>query len=237
MRISVITTTYNRKDYLLETIKSVQDSILKPLEGVEFEHIIFDNGSTDGTDSLFKNQKFSNTKYIKENDNHGPSYGRNKAIAQMSGDYILPLDSDDIILQRTLYNFAKVAKEMPETAWFTSDFLRVDAEGRYIASQDYYGWDFNDPKMMLQSIFAGDHFIQGNVFFKKSLFDLVGGYDESMRMAEDLDIYIRFLLRGHLPKHQDFISHLHRLHNNNLSNGMTAEKHKIDVDTLKLKYL
>ena len=52
---------------------------------------------------------------------------------------------------------------------------------------------------MLQAIFRAEHFLQGNVCCRHALIDEVGGYDEELQMAEDLDLYVRFLLAGHLP--------------------------------------
>ncbi len=140
------------------------------------------------------------------------------------------------MLQRTLYYFVQAARKSPETDWFVSDFLHVDDELRYIIGDDYYGWNFKDAKAVLTAIFEGNHFIQSNVFFKKKLFTDVGGFDESMRMSEDLDLYIRFLLRGSMPQYLSFISHLHRFHTSNLSKDIDVKKHLTHVEGLRNKY-
>ncbi len=236
MKISVITTTYNRKKYLFETLESVQKSILAPHADVTFEHIIFDDASTDGTEELFKTPPFPNVKYIRSEKNMGPSHGRNNAIAESDGDYIFMIDSDDIALQRTLHNFICQAKKYPEVDWFVSDFLSVDCNLTYLLGKDYYAWKFTDSKDQLRSIFKGEHFIQSNVFFKRSLFDSAGGFDTSMRMTEDLDLFIRFLLIGKMPQSCNFTSHLHRLHNENVSVAVTLEKHMQHLAVLRTKY-
>lgn len=235
MKISVITTTYNRKDFLLEAMESVQKSVLIPL-GASFEHIIYDDASTDGTEKLFEHSKFNNVSYIRGEKNCGQSFGKNRAIEQAKGDYIFFLDSDDVLLGRTLYHFAKMAETHPETAWITSDFIHSDKNLAYRIGEDYYGWDFKSPKEMLEAIFRGEHFIQGNVFFKKEVFLALGGFDEDMRMAEDLDLFIRFLIKGNMPKYSPHISHIHRVHGNNLSIAETRERHMAHLLDLKRKY-
>lgn len=113
-----------------------------------------------------------------------------------------------------------------------------------MAKEDYYGWVFSSPHEMLQAIFDSCHFIQGmlyamkdeticsllgNVCFSRKLYDEVGGYDESVGMAEDLDLYVRFLINGHLNVYLPIISHLHRMHTANFSIGCDRDKHHSDL--------
>lgn len=235
MKISVITPTYNRGDLIAQTIESVQKSIFLPLD-ISIEHIIYDDASTDTTEEVVKSLPYSNIVYIKGEKNMGPSHARNVALSKASGDYIFFIDSDDILLQRALYYFTRAALEHPETVWFVSDFLHVDTNLSYRIGDDYYTWDFKNPQEMLAAIFKGEHFIQSNVFIKRSLIESVGGYDETMKLSEDLDLYIRFLLNGVMPRFVPTISHLHRFHSSNLSQGITVEKHMEEVKKLATKY-
>jgi GT2 family glycosyltransferase len=117
-----------------------------------------------------------------------------------------------------------------------ADFLRVDEQGRYLPNEDYYAWRFHSPTEMLQAIFRAEHFIQGNVCYSRALFDEVGGYDGELPMAEDLDLYVRFLLAGHLPVLCPHISHLHRFHKSNVSIGVDAARHNADLKVIYDKY-
>jgi len=100
---------------------------------------------------------------------------------------------------------------------------------QYMPQEDYYGWVFPTAKDMLQAIFDSCHFIQGNVCFSKKLFDEVGEYDEKVGMAEDLDLYVRFLIHGDLNVYLPMISHLHRMHTGNFSVGCDRDKHHSDL--------
>ncbi|WP_223285007.1 hypothetical protein [Hymenobacter qilianensis] len=55
-------------------------------------------------------------------------------------------------------------------------------------------------------------------------------------MAEDLDLYVRFLLAGHLPVVSPHINHLHRFHTSNVSIGVDGEKHGEDLQAIYAKY-
>lgn len=238
MKISVITATYNRKELLRETLESVQKTVLVPDEDISVEHIVWDDGSTDGTAEIFREAgDWKNVFYFRQSENRGQSYAKNSAIERARGDFIFMLDSDDIILQRTLYNFAKAAKERPDLSFFVADFLRVDANLRYLPGRDYYGWPFKNTEEILTAIFRGEHFLQNNVFFKKSLFQTVGGFDENLKIAEDLDLYIRFLLNGQRPLYNNFISHLYRCHSGNISAEINLSRHlSEDLPKLRKKY-
>ncbi|MDB5238887.1 MAG: glycosyltransferase [Candidatus Parcubacteria bacterium] len=236
MKISIITPTYNRKHLLQETVESVKKSLLIPYEDVSWEYIIYDDGSTDGTPELFQKEQHPNIRYIRNDNNQGQSKARNEAVKEARGEYLFFLDSDDILLQRTLYKFAAKAKEFPGAGWFVADFLHVDENLRYIIGDDYYSWNFKDIGNMLDSIFKGEHYIQQNIFIKKSLFINVGMFDPSVKMGEDLDLCVRVLLKGHMPHICDFISHLHRVHSSNMSGAVTKDMHVKSALELKKKY-
>ena len=239
MQFSVITPTHQRGNLLPEAIASVRASISAPLT-FEFEHLIYENGSTDNTASLLRDatlQPGPPLRYWQNPARKLAGYARNKLISQTTASaWIVPLDDDDILLQRTLYHYADQVQRHPSRPWFVADFLRVDSEGRYLPNEDYYAWQFDTPRAMLQAIFGAEHFIQGNVCFSRELFDRVGGYDGELEMAEDLDLYVRFLLAGHLPVICPHVSHLHRFHASNVSIGVDAAKHTADLQGIHDKY-
>jgi glycosyltransferase involved in cell wall biosynthesis len=235
MKLSVICTTYNRKAYLPDLLKSFEALVPAPFE-VELELVVYDDGSTDGTERLFEDLGDQRVRYIRNAVNRGPSAGRNAAVAACRGDYLFVIDSDDVFLQRTVANFAREAKSSPGTDIFIADFLRVDAELKYVTGSDYYGWDYPDAAAVLKAIFEGKHFVQHSFLIKREVFAKAGGYDEQRKMAEDLDLYIRVLLKGGAFKYVPFISHLHRVHEGNLSARVDLAKHMEDVKALRAVY-
>jgi glycosyltransferase involved in cell wall biosynthesis len=235
MLFSVITPTHNRADYLPEAIASVEASILAGVDA-DWEHLIFDAGSTDSTPDLL-NQQTSERLHIQLHpQKEVAGMGRNRLIEQARGEWIVPLDDDDLLLQRALFHYGLQIGQQPEARWFVADFLRVDEDRRYLPGEDYYAWRFDSPKAMLQAIFRAEHFIQGNVCYQRALWKEVGGYDEGLSMAEDLDLYMRFLLAGHMPVVCPHLSHLHRFHRANVSIGVDANRHHADLANLYGKY-
>jgi glycosyltransferase involved in cell wall biosynthesis len=239
MHFTVITPTHQRRALLPETVASVRASISAPID-FSFEHLIYQNGPDDGTAAYLTEataQPGPPLRHWQNPARQRPGFARNELSAQTPADaWILPLDDDDLLLQRTLYHYAAEIEAHPGQPWLVADFLRVDEHGRYLPSEDYYAWKFNSPTEMLTAIFRAEHFIQGNVCYTKQLLDEVGGYDAELAMAEDLDLYVRFLLAGHLPVVCPHISHLHRFHSANTSQGVNAAKHNADLQVIYDKY-
>lgn len=239
MHFTIITPTCQRHDLLPETVASVRASISAPLD-FSFEHLVYQNGPDDGTAAYLHTaatQPGPPLRYWQHPAQQRPGLARNELSQHAPAEaWVLPLDDDDLLLQRTLYHYAAQIEQHPGRPWLVADFLRVDEEGRYLPHEDYYAWQFDSPTAMLQAIFRAEHFIQGNVCYTKALLDAVGGYDAELAMAEDLDLYVRFLLAGHLPVVCPHISHLHRFHQHNTSQGVDAAKHHADLQVIYNKY-
>lgn len=100
MLISIITPVYNRENCIGRAIKSVSN--LKLPKGIDYEHIIINDGSTDKTDESVINLLDKKIKYIHYKNNKGVNYARNKGIKEGEGDYILLFDSDDELIKDAL---------------------------------------------------------------------------------------------------------------------------------------
>ncbi len=89
MNLSIITVTYNAQDLIAEQIRSV----IFACQGIEFEQIIVDNGSSDGTVGLIE-KDFPNIKLIKNKENKGFGFANNQAVKIAGGEFILFLNPD-----------------------------------------------------------------------------------------------------------------------------------------------
>ncbi|TDN37170.1 glycosyltransferase [Hymenobacter sp. UV11] len=239
MHFTVITPTHQRRDLLPETIASVRATISAPLD-FSVEHLIYQNGPDDGTAAYLAEaaaQPYPPLRHWQHPKPQRPGLARNELSKEAPADaWVVPLDDDDLLLQRALYHYGAAITAHPGRSWLVADFLRVDETGRYLPGEDYYAWKFDSPTAMLQAIFRAEHFIQGNVCYTKALLAEVGGYDAELAMAEDLDLYVRFLLAGHLPVVCPHYSHLHRFHAANTSQGVDAAKHNADLRVIYDKY-
>ena len=126
-KISIIIPVYNVADYLTECIESIVVQ-----EYTDYEIILVDDGSTDGSERLCDElaQKYDKIQVIHK-ENGGLVSARKAGILKSSGEYIFNVDSDDYIDVNLLKNISdKIDVYKPDVIAF--DFMRVDESGHYI---------------------------------------------------------------------------------------------------------
>lgn len=143
INFSIITATYNRREvgYLGECIRSIQ----KQMEGdFEWEHIIIDDGSTDGTKEFVKEitREDSRIKYFFQN-NQGLANAVQHGIKRAKGDYVILLDDDDSLTKDSLKKRTAYIKDHPELDWFYAKAKWVNGEGKKI-NIEYQSQFFSD---------------------------------------------------------------------------------------------
>ncbi len=104
-KVSVISPVFNVEDYIEETILSLVNQTLSPIE-----IILVDDGSTDNSANIIKNyaEEYENIIYVKQ-DNSGPGVARNTGLKKASGEFISFVDSDDILPNDALENLYNTA--------------------------------------------------------------------------------------------------------------------------------
>lgn len=104
--LSIIIPVYNSKEYLQNSIEHIEDN-----SSIDFEIIVVDDGSTDGTDVICENlaEKYHNIICIHQR-NQGASAARNKGLKTASGKYVLFVDADDEIEFAKIVEIAELLK-------------------------------------------------------------------------------------------------------------------------------
>lgn len=120
--------TYNSENFVSESIKSVLDQTYQ-----DWELVVSDDGSTDGTLSLVKQFQESDNriKLLPPSENKGPAHARNLAIAAAQGRYIAFLDSDDLWKPIKLARQIEFMQKQDEAFSFSS-YDRIDEGGKFI---------------------------------------------------------------------------------------------------------
>ena len=178
--ISVIITTFNRRDYIDRAVRSVME------QSYPADEIVFvDDGSTDGTDEVVQ-QQFPRIRYIRQ-DNCGISSARNLGIEQSSGNWIAFLDVDDEWLPQKL--------ERQVSALETNRVYRICYTNEIWIRR---GRRVN-PKKIHQK-FGGDIFEKclprciispSSVIIHRELFHRFGHFDTNLPACEDYDLWLR----------------------------------------------
>tara|TARA_B100000073_G_scaffold159894_1_gene132060 strand:+ start:2871 stop:3698 length:828 start_codon:yes stop_codon:yes gene_type:complete len=181
MNISVIIPTFNRKKTLKRAIQSVLMQSYAP-----YEIIVIDDGSDDGTKEWLKDN-YPNVKYIYQM-NSGVSSARNKGIKFARGDWIALLDSDDEWLPSKLKDQANEIELNPAAKFLHTNeiWIRNGVRVNQMKKHKKYGGYIFEKCLDMCRISPS------SVLIKKDIFDEIGMFDETLKVCEDYDLWLRF---------------------------------------------
>jgi len=194
-KISVIIPTFNCKNYLQRAINSVLSQSFPPTE-----IIVIDDGSTDNT-KIFIQENYPQLKYIYQ-ENLGPSIARNTGIKYAKSDWICFLDADDEWLSNNLKDKIDIIKRHPCLIWCASPYILKygDNKNVYINFSNINKENsqilniFNDTKKFKDKVKA-ELISTCSVMIKRNVLVELGGFDESLKYGEDIDLWFRIALK------------------------------------------
>ncbi|MDZ4344852.1 MAG: glycosyltransferase [Candidatus Binatia bacterium] len=207
--VSVVIATYNRADLLAETIESVLNQRFQ-----DFELIVVDDGSTDGTREAL-GAYGARLRYFYQ-ENRGPSTARNLGVSNARGAWIAIQDSDDLVTPEHLETLVGYAHEH-------SDCAMVFANGSYLGGAEHNRETIipagKSRRLAEQGVGLADLFERSIVrlqaaLISKPCYDAVGGHDESLRICMDLDLSFRLFMKYPLA-YLDRVVFLYRKHQGN----------------------
>jgi glycosyltransferase involved in cell wall biosynthesis len=182
-KISVVTPSFNQAPFLEETIRSVLSQGYP-----DVEYIVMDGGSTDGsTDIIGKYaDRLAGWKSARDG---GQADAIRTGFARATGEILCWLNSDDTIAPGTLRTVGEFFAAHPDVDLVYGDLNLVDAEGKRLYTAR--------PLLRLGILVYENAFIpQQGMFWRRSLYERVGGLDPSLCFAMDFDLVVRFLLAG-----------------------------------------
>mgnify|MGYP000050083309 CR=1 FL=1 len=190
--VTAIIVTYNRAHYLGQAIDSVLAQTYFQTHPEDWELIIVDDGSTDGTPDLVAGYacQESRIKFIRS-EHLGVSPARNLGLKAARGEFIAFLDSDDLWLKDKTRAQLSYLRAFPEARFCLTEEIwvrngrRVNQKNRH---QKYSGRVLDRVlPLCLLSLSAA--------MFRRQLFEEVGDFDQSLPVCEDYDLGIRIALR------------------------------------------
>lgn len=216
---SVIIPVYNRRELLQEALASVWAQTFK-----DFEVIIVDDGSTDGTWEYMQTLGPAITALRQEN--AGPGAARNKGVEAARGDYIAFLDSDDLWFSWTLDTLRKAFAVAPEVSLVSGK--QGDVE---IPPVEAMAVKFAYFPCLFASDIRGMFPIGGtpSVAVRKKVFKQVGGFCPDRINAEDVDLWMRL---GVVPGFVQILFpplYLNRVHETNVSRDSARNESGLDM--------
>ena len=209
-KISICIPTYNRKEYLLQALESALAQRYQ-----NFEVVVVDDGSTDGTQEMMQSMQDARIRYIRNATNRGRPYTRNRCIEEARGEYILWLDDDDTLAEDVLDRYLLLLERYKEADIIYGNLRNLNTGEIFFTPKDFYQ---NNTTLMNNLLTVGCPLPNPATMVKKELYEKFGKYDEEFVRAQDYEFWTRVALHATVKKY-DGISCNYRIHDDNISAG------------------
>jgi glycosyltransferase involved in cell wall biosynthesis len=207
--VSIVITCFNQGNFLREAIQSVLAQARRA-----DELIVVDDGSTDDTAAVAA--EFLGVDYVFQQ-NSGLSAARNTGLWRASGEYVLFLDSDDILKPTAIKNCLIALEENPEVAFVYGGFWWVDSKRGFIGEER--ARTYTD---QFAAVLARNHILMhGTVMYRTEILRLARGFDESLVRCEDYDIYLRLTKKYPIVSYEGIAAE-YRRHGDNMTTNATG---------------
>jgi glycosyltransferase involved in cell wall biosynthesis len=187
-KVTVIIPTFNRGYSLAESVQSVLDQNF-----TDYDLIVVDDGSTDNTPEILR--QFTGVQQIRLEENRGVSYARNQGISQAKGEWVAFLDSDDLWKKNKLSTQMEWIENHPDHKAIYTDEIWIRNGVRVNAMNKHRKYSGDIFRYCLPLCIVSP----SSVLLHADLLKEVGGFDESMPVCEDYDLWLRIAKR--IPFH------------------------------------
>jgi glycosyltransferase involved in cell wall biosynthesis len=191
---SVVVAAYNAARTLPSTVRSVLAQT-RP----DFEIVVVDDGSTDGTDEALRGVPDDRIVYLRQ-PNLGPAIARNAGIERAAGEYVCLLDSDDVWLPHYLEAMGAALEADSGAGLAYTDAWRLDDVTRRVSRRTTMG-AYQPPKRppeerdALLLALLEQNFVFSSATIRRRVLDDVGGFKKFTR-SEDYELWLRIAASG-----------------------------------------
>ena len=181
--IAIVTPSYNQSDLISHTMESVLRQNYPHLQ-----YGVVDGGSADGTPEIIMKYQDRLAYFVSEADN-GQSNAIAKGFSNLNGEIMAYLNSDDLLMPGSLQFVAGFFAKHPDIDVIYGHRIIIDEAGQEVGR-----WVL--PRHDAQAIRHFDYVPQETLFWRRSLYDAVGGISQSFQFAMDWDLLLRFIAGG-----------------------------------------
>ncbi len=225
MKVSVVIPTFNRAHLLRDALDSVLQQTFQ-----DFEIVIVDDGSTDGTTELVQTISDTRIRYFTQ-DHRGVAAALNHGWQNARGTYIGRLDSDDCWSPTLLQELVNALEANPKIAVAYARAQGMNANGESLTQ--LIGAQEKFPSETLKSLVYGDFVSPMAVLIRRDALAQVGGYDESLIANEDWDLWLRLAQNfqfAYVPR----VLARYRYHAQNLTRTDSAQMERVMRDRVRV---
>lgn len=217
VKFSICIPTHNRAQYLAQALQSVMAQNYRNIEVV-----IVDDGSTDNTEEVVKSFSELPIRYYYQ-EKSGAPVARNRLIREAQGEYIIWLDSDDMLYPNIVERYSRVISAYPEADIIYGDLIKVDAFNKVMDNINYPDW-YKDNLKLIKFLIKSNQIPNPGTCIKKTAYNKVGFYNTDFPRAHDYEWFSRAAEQLTF-KHCGSFSAYYRIHDSNIS----GDKKNVDL--------
>ena len=195
-RISVVTPSFNQGAFLEAAMRSVLDQRYPNLE-----YLVLDGGSTDGSAEIIRRHE-SQLAYWHSRKDAGQADAIATGFAMATGEILCWLNSDDLFLPGALQFVGEFFRGHRRADFLYGNRVVIDRDGREIA-RHFWPWHLTRAHWAL-----GQPLAQECCFWRRALYEQVGGIDRSRFFVMDYDLFFRMWRAGRFRKTSRFLGAL-----------------------------
>ncbi|UCF37400.1 MAG: glycosyltransferase, partial [Acidobacteriota bacterium] len=194
-KVSVIIPVYNGEKYISQAIESVLSQSFQ-----DFEIVITDDGSTDGTVAAIKQFEDPRIRLLHLPENRGVAVATTSCVTAAAGELIAIIDADNVFLPQKLERQIDFLSRHPEIGAVFTQARLIDDEGELVEGDDHpYSNLFDEPnrsrhEWLRHFFFKGNCLCHPSAVIRKECYERVGYYDPRLSQLLDLDLWIRLCL-------------------------------------------
>lgn len=201
-KFSFVIPLYNREPYIAAAITSILGQ-----EGDDFEIVVVDDGSTDGSLSVVEGFSDSRIRVIRNNHAGGPAT-RNSGISNARGELIIWVDSDDRYAKGALAALRQTISEYPEADVYYGDIEIFDDRAPGHIERTSYPDYYNE--QLIPRLIRGNCLPNPGTAVRKSVYDHCGRYDEGFPRCHDFEMWTRMADGARFKKVPAVVCHWRR---------------------------
>lgn len=187
-KFSVVISVYNKGNFIKKTLQSVFNQSVQ-----DFEVIMVNDASTDHSETEILSMPQEKITYIAFQENKGAAATRNKGVQLATGEYIALLDGDDLWDTNYLSEINSLIKNFPDHHVFATAITIEEHDGER-PSQYTFSNPENKKQLSLnyfEASYKNTLLTSSSTVIEKTVFEMVGYYDETIKSGQDTDLWIR----------------------------------------------
>jgi len=217
--LSIIMPVFNSERYIGEAVNSLLSQ-----NYTDFELIIVDDASTDGSLQVVKSFDDNRIKIITNDRNRGIVFSRNRGLLEATGRFISPFDADDVAMHEKFSLQMGFLKKNPAYGMIGSWGRMINEEGKLLKQK----WKLNaSPEKIPAILLFRNYFLQPSIVIRREAIPK-DGYSEGYDIGEDYKMWFEVARRFNVWNYPEYLVRI-RIHKQSTTRGDTERLHRYDA--------